>query len=102
MEPGSEPPFPKPQALDAEALKAQKKRNMWLGFALAAFVVIVGLLTFVRLSETDLSEGGFYYNLDAENAADDALPPGMSEDQAAPPPGLSAEPESAPVEEAPE
>ena len=90
------------QTRDVEALKAQKKRNMWLGLALAAFVVIVGLITFVRLSESDLSQGGFYYSVDAENEGDGTLPPGMSADEAVAPPNLSAAPEPVPEEEAPE
>lgn len=41
-------------AIDREAfLKAQKRRNMWLGWALFAFVVIVGVTTAIRLKQSD-------------------------------------------------
>lgn len=36
--------------LDAEALKARKRRNLWLGLALAAFVVLVMITTVIRLN----------------------------------------------------
>ena len=35
--------------LDAEALKARKRRNLWLGLALAAFVVLGMVTTVMRL-----------------------------------------------------
>jgi len=39
---------------DAEAiLKAQKRRNVWLAWALVAFVVIVGVSTVIRLQQSD-------------------------------------------------
>lgn len=46
-----------PPALDAEALKARQRRNLWLGLALAGFVVLVMVITMVRLSTgTGVSE----------------------------------------------
>ncbi len=45
-----ETPDPAVPQLDAEALKARKKRNLWLGLALAAFVVLVMVTTIVRLN----------------------------------------------------
>lgn len=44
-----------PQAeIDAAArLKAQKRRNVWLAWALVAFVVIVGVSTVIRLQQSD-------------------------------------------------
>ena len=36
--------------LDAEAMKARKRRNLWLGLALAAFVVLVMITTVIRLN----------------------------------------------------
>lgn len=48
--------------LTAEAqLKAQKRRNVWLAWALVAFVVIVGLTTAIRIQETDFSGGDRLY-----------------------------------------
>ncbi|MEC7288919.1 MAG: hypothetical protein VXW22_02325 [Pseudomonadota bacterium] len=45
---------PQPPQIDREAfLKAQKRRNMWLGWALFAFVVIVGVTTAIRLQQSD-------------------------------------------------
>ncbi len=35
--------------LDAEALKARNRRNLWLGLALAGFVVLVMITTVIRL-----------------------------------------------------
>jgi hypothetical protein len=42
-------PDPVVPQLDAEALKARKRRNLWLGLALAAFVVLVMVTTIIRL-----------------------------------------------------
>ena len=85
--------FPEPSHLDPEARAAQKRRNVWLGLTLLAFVVLVGLTTFLKLSTSE-GKADFYYNMsgnkDDETAP--ALPPGMSPDQAAPPPNLSTEP----------
>ena len=84
--------------LDPAAIAARKKRNVWLGLALLGFVVLVAITTMIRLSNTDLSQGaGFYYsNSGSPTPADEAsaLPPGMTEEQAAPPAGL--EPAEAP------
>ncbi|MFT5775319.1 hypothetical protein [Hyphomonas sp.] len=81
-----------------EAIAARKRRNFWLGLALFGFVVLVAVTTVIRLSNTDLSEGaGFYYsNSDGRAPVGEApaLPPGMTEEQAAPPAGL--EPGEAP------
>ena len=40
---------------------AQKRRNVWLAWALVAFVVIVGLTTAIRIQETDFSGGDRIY-----------------------------------------
>ena len=81
---------------DPEEARARRGRNRWLGLALAAFVILVGLITFIRLSSSDLSKGGFYYSTEDKGSdSESALPPGMTEEQAAPPPNLT------PVEEAP-
>lgn len=45
----AERPDPIVPQLDAEALKARKRRNLWLGLALAAFVVLVTVTTIIRL-----------------------------------------------------
>lgn len=48
--------------IDAAAvLKAQKRRNVWLAWALVAFVVIVGVTTAVRIQQTDFSGGDRLY-----------------------------------------
>ncbi len=44
---------PQPQVDTAAALKAQKRRNVWLAWALVAFVVIVGVSTVIRLQQSD-------------------------------------------------
>ena len=54
-------PMPTDQ-IDAEAhLKAQKRRNAWLAFALVAFVIVVGVTTALRIQETDFSGGDRLY-----------------------------------------
>ncbi|MDP1556910.1 MAG: hypothetical protein Q8S09_06045 [Hyphomonas sp.] len=53
----SETPDPAPPQLDAEALKARKRRNLWLGLALAGFVILVMITTVIRLhTGTGVSE----------------------------------------------
>ena len=47
---------------DTEAiLRAQKRRNVWLAWALVAFVVIVGVTTAIRIQQTDFSGGDRLY-----------------------------------------
>nr|WP_321362333.1 hypothetical protein [uncultured Hyphomonas sp.] len=93
FQPGEEH-FPEPAHLDPAALAAQKRRNLWLGVALLGFVVLVGLTTFVRLSETEDNQAEFYYNMNQAGPDEaPALPPGMSPDQAMPPENLSVDPE---------
>lgn len=41
--------------------KAQKRRNVWLAWALVAFVVIVGISTALRIQQTDFSGGDRLY-----------------------------------------
>ena len=41
--------------------KAQKRRNVWLAWALVAFVVIVGVSTALRIQQTDFSGGDRLY-----------------------------------------
>lgn len=86
--------FPEPAHLDAAARAAQKRRNLWLGLSLLAFVLLVGLTTMVRLKTSETGKFDFYYNMDppTDKPQEMPLPPGMSPDQAAPPPNLSAEP----------
>ncbi len=38
------------QSLSKEELAARKRRNIWLGFALAGFVILVLLITMIRLA----------------------------------------------------
>lgn len=42
-------------------LNAQKRRNVWLAWALVAFVVIVGVTTAIRIQEADFSGGDRLY-----------------------------------------
>ncbi|MHA7901140.1 MAG: hypothetical protein ACX94B_14860 [Henriciella sp.] len=49
------------QISEAARVKAQKRRNVWLAWALVAFVVIVGLTTAIRIQETDFSGGDRLY-----------------------------------------
>lgn len=82
--------FPATAQFSAEELAARKQRNVWLALALVAFCVLVGAITVVRLGDTD---GKFYYHNDPNSdEAGQELPPGMTPDQAAPPPGLTPEP----------
>lgn len=50
-----------PQIDAAAVLKAQKRRNVWLAWALVAFVVIVGVTTAIRIQQTDFSGGDRLY-----------------------------------------
>ncbi|MCR9196949.1 MAG: hypothetical protein NXH88_19605 [Hyphomonas sp.] len=50
---------PKPD--EADILKAQKRRNVWLAWALVAFVIIVGVTTAIRIQQTDFSGGDRLY-----------------------------------------
>lgn len=48
--------------MDPEAIqKAQKRRNVWLAWALVAFVVIVGVSTALRIQQADFSGGDRLY-----------------------------------------
>ncbi|MCR9269766.1 MAG: hypothetical protein NXH72_07260 [Hyphomonadaceae bacterium] len=49
------------QISEEARVKAQKRRNVWLAWALVAFVVIVGLTTAIRIQETDFSGGDRLY-----------------------------------------
>ncbi|MBO6583757.1 MAG: hypothetical protein JJ954_12450 [Hyphomonas sp.] len=79
-------------------LRARKSRNIWLGLALAGFVILVGVVTFIRLSSSDLSQSGFYYSVDDKGERINDLPEGMTPDQAAPPPNLTPIDETQPEE----
>ncbi|MGA1343427.1 MAG: hypothetical protein ACO33A_10375 [Hyphomonas sp.] len=53
----AERPDPIIPQLDAGALKARRRRNLWLGLALAVFVALVMIVTIIRLhSGTGVSE----------------------------------------------
>ena len=45
----------------AAILKARKRRNVWLAWALVAFVVIVGVTTAMRIQQADFSGGDRLY-----------------------------------------
>jgi hypothetical protein len=74
---------------DQAEMAARKSRNRWLGLALAGFVILVGVVTFIRLSSSDLSQSGFYYSVDDKGERIEDLPEGMTPEQAAPPPNLT-------------
>ncbi|HPE48332.1 MAG TPA: hypothetical protein PLR76_08050 [Hyphomonas sp.] len=42
--------FPVPEPLSPEARAAQRRRNIWLGLALVAFVVLVAITTMIKIS----------------------------------------------------
>ncbi len=42
-------------------LAAQKKRNVWLAFALVTFVALVGVTSAIRISNSDFSKNGGFY-----------------------------------------
>lgn len=49
-----------PRPLTPEELKARKRRNLWLGLALFAFVIAVLAITMIRLGQgTGMPDGGF-------------------------------------------
>ncbi|MFN3313460.1 MAG: hypothetical protein ACK46Q_08335 [Hyphomonas sp.] len=49
----SDAPDPAAIQMTPEQVSARKRRNMWLGFALAGFVVLVMLTTIIRLTTGD-------------------------------------------------
>ncbi len=57
----SEPdPDFEPRQLTPEELKARKRRNLWLGLSLFAFVVAILIITMIRISGTGaVPRGGF-------------------------------------------
>lgn len=69
---------PVPFQRSVEELAAQKKRNIWLAFALVAFVVLVGVSSAIRVQSVDFSKSdGFYLD-------------GKAQTRKAPPPVLDA------------
>ena len=54
-------PVSQPESDAAAILRAQKRRNVWLAWALVAFVVIVGVTTAIRIQQTDFSGGDRLY-----------------------------------------
>lgn len=59
------PQPPERIVLSDEELRARKRRNLWLAMALAGFVILVGVVTAIRLSETGLGPGQeFYWHID--------------------------------------
>ena len=93
--------FPDTYTPDEAEIRARKGRNMWLGLALAFFVILVGVITFIRLSSSDLSQSGFYYSADDKGERIQDLPEGMAPEQAAPPPNLTPADEAQPEEGTP-
>ena len=49
-----------PRPLTEEAVKARKKRNLWLALSLAAFVVAVLIITMIKISESGAVPRGGY------------------------------------------
>ena len=63
-------PNSKRLARSSEDLAAQKRRNMWLALALAAFVVLVGVTSAIRIQGSDLGKSdGFYMSGALDNKA---------------------------------
>lgn len=50
--------WPEPQELDEEALKAQKRRNIWLGLSLGGLVILIGVITAARFIENISAAAG--------------------------------------------
>ena len=62
-EPASVPTQPDPRAI-----KARKRRNIWLALALFTFVVLMGVGTAIRIGQgagTDPCKPSLYWNADA-------------------------------------
>ena len=52
--------------LDPQAIRARKRRNIWLGLALFAFVVLMGVGTAIRIGQgagTNPCEASLYWDL---------------------------------------
>lgn len=59
------------EPMSPEALKAQKKRNLWLALGLVVFVILVGTMTAIRIGDANLSkDGGFYFTGSMEPVED--------------------------------
>ena len=41
--------FPKPAPMDEAALKARRRRNVWLGLTLFGFVILIVVITALRM-----------------------------------------------------
>ncbi len=51
--------------LTPDELAARNRRNVWLALALVAFVLIVGAVTVIRISETGMGpDQEFYWHAD--------------------------------------
>ncbi|MGB3624805.1 MAG: hypothetical protein WA989_03190 [Henriciella sp.] len=60
---------------DAGRRAAQKRRNLWLGLALFAFVIIVGLTTVIRLGDAELGpDGGLYWHNPPQDNTSEPMP----------------------------
>ncbi|MEL6258318.1 MAG: hypothetical protein AAFQ67_04585 [Pseudomonadota bacterium] len=53
------------QSAHEAALKAQARRNVWLGLALFGFVILIAVITMTRIgAEATKPDGSFYYRAD--------------------------------------
>ncbi|NBC20094.1 MAG: hypothetical protein GVY06_03450 [Alphaproteobacteria bacterium] len=51
--------------LSEREIAARKRRNLWLALALFGFVILVGAVTMVRLSQTGMGpDQEFYWHID--------------------------------------
>ncbi len=51
--------------LSDRELAARKRRNLWLALALFGFVILVGAVTVIRLSQTGMGpDQEFYWHID--------------------------------------
>lgn len=58
-------PSSDPHRLSPEEIAARKRRNLWLALALGAFVIIVGVVSAVRISQTGMGpDQEFYWHAD--------------------------------------
>ena len=51
--------------LTEQEVAARKRRNLWLALALFGFVILVGAVTMIRLSQTGMGpDQEFYWHID--------------------------------------
>ena len=68
--------MPETVQMDADAVRARKRRNMWLALALVAFVVLMGVGTAIRIKDGAGTEPckALYWDPIKEECLDPDLP----------------------------